>query len=492
MKDKKEQVVLYGLGNAGKSMLPYLRENFDILFLVDGNEGLWGSEYEGIPIRSPESVSEHNGKIIVTTTDTYFVEISEFLIRLGFTKDEIFRGQYHVYDQREEIVPYELAMLEPINVDLRNCDLLKREEEEKERRVMVFCGFYSAYVGQVVRNCKKRMPEIHFSLMVNAESYLEELAEYTEHIYVYHSYTELYGILRALPRYDVFQMLWIENIWVYFENLIREKCRRLNLCVGGSDLYRARDAERIYKKSLIDMADTISAETDATISAFVSAYPSAAEKIRWVNFGIETLEYLDPDCMVKAQEKKKSMDISDDRIVIMCGYNAGEAHQHLKMIRALKKMEESVKNRAVLIVPMTYPKGQDLYIESVAAELKDCGISYRILTDYMNPKAMAEMEMMADVLITVQKTDQLSSTMLENMYAGKVVIAGRWLPYENLREKGLFFLSVDEIEELAESVPEVVTNYQAYRDKCLSNKCIVHEMSSWDMAVERWRGLWTE
>lgn len=86
---------------------------------------------------------------------------------------------------------------------------------------------------RVVRNCKKRMPEIHFSLMVNAESYLEELAEYTEHIYVYHSYTELYGILRALPRYDVFQMLWIENIWVYFEDLIREKCRQLNLCVWG-------------------------------------------------------------------------------------------------------------------------------------------------------------------------------------------------------------------------------------------------------------------
>lgn len=492
MEDKKEQVVLYGLGNVGKSMLPYLRKKFEILFWVDGNPGLWGTAYEGIPVRSPESVLEHNGRVIVTTTDAFFVEISEFLIRSGFGKDKIFRGQHRVFDQGEEIVPYEVAMLEPDRVNLKNCDLLERDEEENIHNVMVFCGFLSSYVNQLVRNCKKRMPDIHFSILSDSEEYMDEMAAYADHIYVYHSYTELYGILRALPRYDVFQMLWIENIWVYFRDLIREKCRRLNLCVGGSDLYRARDAERVYKKSLIDMADTISAETGATISAFVTAYPSAAEKIRWVNFGIETLEYMNQECLIKAQEKRRYMDIPDDRIVIMCGYNALEAHQHLKMIRALNEMGESVKSKAVLVIPMTYPKGQDRYIGSVEAELKVCGIGYRILTDYMNPEAMAELEMMADMLITVQKTDQLSSTMLETMYAGKVVIAGRWLPYGNLKEKGMFFLSVDRIDNLPETVSETVENYQAYSEKCSHNKNIVYEMSSWNIAADRWRGLWID
>lgn len=492
MKDSKEQVVLYGLGNAGKSMLPYLRENFDVLFWVDGNQGLWGTVYEGIPIRSPESVSEHSGRVIVTTTDTFFVEISEFLFKLGFDKRKIFRGQYHFCDQREEIVPYEAAMLELDSVDLKSCDLLGRDEEEHIHKVMVFCGFQSSYVNQVVRNCKMRMPDIHFSILSNSEEYLDEMAAYADHIYVYHTYTELYGILRDLPKYDVFQMLWIENIWVYFKELIREKCRCLNLCVGGSDLYRARDAERVYKRSLIDMADTVSAETDATISAFVKSYPSAAGKIRWVNFGIETLEYLDRDCQIKVQEKKREMDIPNDRTVIMCGYNAGEAHQHLKMIRALDGMDVSVKNKIVLIFPMTYPKGQDAYIESVKRELHGSGIQSRILTDYRNPKAMAELEMMVDMLITVQKTDQLSSTMLETMYAGKVVIAGSWLPYGNLRERDIFFLSVDEIGNLTETVTEVVENYRVYSEKCADNKNIVYEMSSWNIAVERWRGLWIE
>lgn len=492
MADEKEKVALYGLGNAGKSMLPYLRERFEIVFWVDGNQSLWGSEYEGIPVCEPERILKFDGRIIVTTTDSFFVEISDFLIKAGIGKNRICRGQHHVFDQREELVPYEFAMLEPEKVDLKECDLLRRDEEKKACKVMVFCGFYSSYVNQVVRNCKRRMPDIHFSILANAESYLDEMREYADHIYVYHSYAELYGILNELPQYDVFQMLWIENIWVYFCELIREKCRRLNLCVGGSDLYRARDAERIYKKSLIAMADRISAETDATISAFIKAYPLAAEKIRWVNFGIETLEYMDQDCLAEAREKRRSMDIPDDSMVILCGYNAGEAHQHLKMIHALKTMDETVKRKAVFVFPMTYPQGQDRYIENVRAGLDESGISYRILTDYMNQRSMAVLEMMADVLITVQKTDQLSSTMLETMYAGKVVIAGSWLPYANLREKGIFFVSVDEIQGLAETVSEVVVNYEEYHEKALVNKDLVYALSSWNIAADRWRGLWVD
>lgn len=492
MKDKKEQVALYGLGNVGRSMAPYLKERYEIAYWVDGNERLWGTEYAGISVRSPKSILEYTGRIIITTTDTYFVEISESLLCSGIEKNRIFRGQHHVYDQREEIVPYEFEMLEPEQVDLKNCDLLKRDEAENGRKVMVFCGFYSSYVNQLVRNCKRRFPDIHFGILSNSETYLTEMGDYADHIYVYHSYAELYGILKELPKYDAFQMLWIENIWVYFRKLIREKCGRLNLCVGGSDLYRARDAELVYKKALIDMADRISAETDETIAAFVKAYPSAAEKMRWVNFGIETLEYVNQDCLVKAWEKKKSLGISGDRTVILCGYNAGKAHQHLEMIHALDRLDASVKGRMVLVFPMTYPDNQEDYIACVKRELEKCGIDYRILTEYMNLQVMAEIEMMSDVLITVQKTDQLSSTMLETMYAGKVIIAGSWLPYGNLREKGLFFLSVDTIDGLAGAVSEVMADYKAYRGHCSENKSIVYALSSWNATADRWRGLWED
>lgn len=490
MKDKKERVVLYGLGNAGKNMLSYLRENFDILFWVDGNQSLWGTKYEDISVYPPESLSGYDGKVIVTTTEAFFVEIEDYLLKMGFDKNNIVRGQHQVCDQIAEIVPCEAEMLKPKKVNLRECDLMDRAEEEKTCKVMVFCAFYTPYVNQLVRNCKKRLPDIHFSILSNSEAYVDEMGDYADHIYVYHSYAELYGILNGLPEYDVFQLLWIENTWVYFRDIIREKCRRLNLGVGGSDLYRSRKTERIYKKLLIEMADHISAQTDATISAFLEVYPFTAGKIRWVNYGIEALEYMEQECQLKAQERRRKLDISDDVTVVMCGYNASQAHRHVDLIDALAGMEESVKENIMLLLPMTYPNGQEEYMEEVKRHLGGCGIPYRILTKYMNVQDMAEIEMMSDVLITVQTTDQLSSTMLEIMYAGKVVIAGSWLPYEDLREKGIFFVSVDEIPDLAKAVTEVVTDYRTFQGRCLSNRKIVYEMSSWNTASPRWRRLW--
>lgn len=490
MEDKKERVILYGLGNVGKSILPYLRECYEIAFWVDGNQSLWGTEYEGIPVCSPESLLKYDCKVIVTTTETFFLEISDYLLKTGFDKNNIVRGQHPVCDQLAEIVPCEAEMLKPQKVDLRNCDLLNRAEEDENYRVMIFCAFYTPYVNQLVRNCKKLMPDIHFGILTNSEAYLNEMKDYADHIYVYHSYSELYGILNELPKYDVFQILWIENIWVYFRNMIRKKCKRLNLGVGGSDLYRARKAEQIYKKQLIDMADIISAQTDATISAFVKRYPSAAGKIRWVNYGIEALECMGQECLLGAQEKRRELGIPDDKIVIMCGYNASEAHRHVDLIQALSGMDESIKEKTVLVLPMTYPNGQESYIKEVERHLGSCGICYRILTEYMSLHSMAEIEMMSDVLITVQTTDQLSSTMLETMYAGKVIIAGSWLPYENLWERGIFFVPIDEIVDLTKTVTEVVTNYRSFQGKCMANKEIVYGMSSWTVASKRWRGMW--
>lgn len=490
MKDKKERVVLYGLGNAGKSMLPYIRENFDILFWVDGNQSLWGTKYEGISVCAPESLSGYDGKVIVTTTEAFFVEIADYLLKLGFDKNNIVRGQHQVCDQIAEIVPYEVEMLKPKKVNLRECDLLERAEGEKTCKVMVFCAFYTLYVNQLIRNCKKRMPDIHFSILSNSEAYFDEMKAYADHIYVYHSYAELYGILNELPEYDVFQLLWIENTWVYFRDIIREKCKRLNLGVGGSDLYRSRKAERIYKKSLIEMADQISAQTDATISAFLEVYPFTAGKIRWVNYGIEALEYMEQECRLKARERRRRLDISDDVIVVMCGYNASEAHRHVGLVETLAGMDKSVKEKILLLLPMTYPNGREGYIEEVERHLGGCGIPFRILTEYMNVQDMAEIEMMSDVLITVQTTDQLSSTMLEIMYAGKTVIAGKWLPYEDLREKGIFFVSVDEIADLTKALTEVVTDYRTFQERCSSNRKIVYDMSSWNTASPRWQKLW--
>ena len=95
-------------------------------------------------------------------------------------------------------------------------------------------------------------------------------------------------------------------------------------------------------------------------------------------------------------------------------------------------------------------------------------------------------------MLHVQKTDQLSSTMLEEMYAGSIVIAGKWLPYRSLHDMGMFFLDVDKIDDTVEALETVVPNLEAYRKKCEGNKEIIWRHSSWDELAVRWRALWDE
>lgn len=59
------------------------------------------------------------------------------------------------------------------------------------------------------------------------------------HIYYFESMQDINDILHKLPQYDVAQLLWIEEIWVYFAEEIGAKFKKLNICVGGSDFYRA-------------------------------------------------------------------------------------------------------------------------------------------------------------------------------------------------------------------------------------------------------------
>lgn len=490
MEEAKEQIALYGLGNAGKSIYPYIKERYDVLFWADANEKLWGKEYYGIPICPPHYFKSYRGKVLVATTDSYFVEISQNLMNMGINKENIFRGQHHIYDQKEEIVPFDISFLKGESVCLKDVDLCHNVENTAPCKVMVLCAFYSVYAIQLIENLKRRYPTIEFSLLCNSEKYKSELMGYASHIYVYHSYKELYGILDALPMYTVFQMLWIENIWVFFRGIIRSKCKKLNLCVGGSDLYRARVAESIYKEDLINMADTISAETDQTILDFTLKYSQTKKKMKWVNFGIEALDYIDRELMHDLGKIRKEFGISCGKRIITCGHNANNSHQHLKIIKELKRLKQESKDRMILVFPMTYPGGQDGYIDQVQNELDASGFEYRILTEFMDTVEMARYALISDVMIHVQTTDQLSSTMLEEMYAGSVVVAGSWLPYGMLRDKGVEFWSVEDIEGLADVIGDIMENYDTYRYKCERNRDVIHKLSSWDEAGKRWIKLW--
>lgn len=481
-----QDVILFGIGEVATEAIPWLEKDYHILLLTDNDPKKWGTMYERYLIEPPDKILIYNCKIMISSV-AYGVEITKQLEAMGIERSRI----CFLYKSKINNRPhFEVCTLEKTLIQY---DVLYEEEYKTEcRKVLVFCNGYSVYTKQLIENISKRYDDVEFSLLTKEKNYKEKITiKQLKHIYCFRTTIDLKMILEQLPMYDAMQLLWIERNWVSVSELIRNKTKKLNLNVGGSDFYRASKDERELKRSLIACADWITAETEDTVRAFQEYYKEDVDtKIALLPFGIEVLEWINLSWDLNKDILKERFRIPNKKMVITCGHNAIEEHQHMEIISALEKLSEPIKQKVVCVFPMTYPRGREKYISEVDNRLNESGLEYVILTDFMDFQSMAEYALISDIMIHVQTTDQLSSTMLEEMYAGSVVIAGSWLPYQSLHEMGIYFLDVDSIPDVTAVLEDVVKNFESYKEKCKGNSKIVWNHSSWDVLAPKWRALW--
>lgn len=481
-----EDAILFGIGKLGKESISFLEKKYQILFLADNDKTKWGTIFNNYMIDCPDKIKEYSCKVIISSTN-YGLEMKEQLEDIGVTRDRIhfcYRcgtgnvSEFEVSPLKEQLIQYDL--------------LHTKEHITTCRKVLILCIAYSVYTKQLIENISKRYDNVEFSLLTKAEENTEKInSQYLKHIYCYKTKIDLKVILEQLPVYDAMQLLWIEQEWAYFYQLIREKTKLLNLNVGGSDFYRADRKKKEYKRKLIMCADRITAETEKTVQEFRAYYrKETIDKMGLLPFGIEVLDWINASRTCDRNKLKKKFHIPLNKIVITCGHNAIEEHQHIKMISVLKQLPKNIKELIVCVFPMTYPQNKKDYINSVRTELEGSGLEHVVLTEFMNFQSMAEYALISDIMIHVQTTDQLSSTMLEEMYAGSIVIAGSWLPYRSLHDMGIYFLDVDTIPEVTTVLGDVVVNIENYKEKCRGNSEIVWNHSSWDVLSPKWRALW--
>lgn len=487
-------IVIFGTGEVGQGAIPFLEKSYHILFAADHDEKKWKGKFEKYDVKPPEVIKQYHCDIVITSTK-YSIEISKQLQQMGISQSRIYFCHRFQTDASYEYEVYPLDEVNLISTKRRliQYDLFQTEEHKtRNKKILIFCSFFSTYAKQLIENMSKRYNNIEFSLLTCERECKERIvSKQLKHIYCFQSMADLKAILEQLPMYDAMQLLWIEERWVYFYKLIRNKTKRLNLNVGGSEFYRAGKEQRDFKRRLIACADRVTAETAGTVREFEAYYKEEVNgKIGLLPFGIEVLDFINSSSDISKQELKEKYHIPKKKIVITCGHNAIEMHQHIKLIEALVCLPENVKKQIVCVFPMTYPQGRDAYIDKVMKRLEETGLDYVILTKFMDFQEMAEYALISDIMIHVQTTDQLSSTMLEEMYAGSIVVAGKWLPYQSLHDMGIYFLDVDTIPDVTAVMDNVIANIQEYKEKCTGNKEIVWKHSSWDELAPRWHALW--
>ncbi len=359
--------------------------------------------------------------------------------------------------------------------------------------ILLLCTHETSYVLQLYRYMKKYYPNIKYSLFTkeSAKPYYQRHLELQkgESIYTFGAHDYLCCVeAKKLPHFDIIHSLWMEQFWGEAAHILRRKCDAWFCSVGGSDLYRQSNKLffRILQKRIIRRANWISSEGEETKECFEKVYKMKGRKTPHtiVRFGVDILDYFD-EIHIEAGSLKKKYDIPSGKIVVMCGTNGRKEHQHMKMLEAIEKLPEAILNNCCLLFPMTYGGNED-YIRSVQDRALSITENSVVLREFLTTAEMAEIASITDIMIHVQTTDQLSSAMLSHMYHGNVVIAGSWLPYHTLREKGIRFISIDHIDQITRQLTEVIPNIDEWKRQCSWNKEIVYHMSSWENSAREW------
>lgn len=363
-------------------------------------------------------------------------------------------------------------------------------------KILLLCSFYSNYVTQLFTYIRKYYPQISYSLLTRQEY----VKDYTDEI-VLRDDERIYGFLTdnqlqlkiaiwKLPHFDIIHTLWMESFWGWNAIALKKKASYWLCAIGGSDLYRFSKIpiEFFLQKRVIKRVNRFSSENEETREYFYQVYGEKYRKIPHdiCRFGVDILDSIDKISKNSMYSKQITDNFPQDKVIVLCGTNARIEHNHEDIIKAIQNMDCSCREKCFFVFPMTYPSGCEEYISKIETSIAQVTDAYVILREYMNVDEMAELAIATDVMIHVQTTDQLSSAMVSHMYHGNLVIAGAWLPYESLREKGVYFKSINSLGDLSDSLDDALNNLNFYKNKCNSNRKIIYELSSWSIIVKDW------
>jgi glycosyltransferase involved in cell wall biosynthesis len=367
-------------------------------------------------------------------------------------------------------------------LDININDFLYKRNKKK---CLVLCHFFSVYTKNFLERLKKAY-DIEFDILTMDKDYKEKIDKnIIENVFVYKNIDELVNKINLIEKYDIIHIHFLAPFYGLIANQIRTKCDKLIVTIWGSDYYRTSQEEKQIQKNIFQIADNINFGNENTLVDFDNFCNKAySDKLSICRFGLIQLDYIKASRNVEKIELKKLLGLPKDSIIITCGYNASPAQNHMSIIDSILKIRNQLPANCYFLFPMTY--GDKNLVFSVRERLKECGINHKIYDEFLSEEDTAILRLVSDIMIQVQTTDQLSGSMQEYLYADNLVITGSWLPYSVFKNKGIYFIEVDRVQDVGDKLVHSVRNLHKLKNKCSQNKEVIWNMTSWEKAINNW------
>jgi hypothetical protein len=290
--------------------------------------------------------------------------------------------------------------------------------------------------------------------------------------------------------YDVILLhgLWQLNCYIF------SKLKTKNiLTVGalwGSDFYKRTNEDKLF--TAIDLCDLIVIPTEEMTKDVLEIKQITKDKIRNCFFGLAPLSNLFLLQDVSQKKSKKTLGFEEDAFIIICGYNGSPNHQHQKILSVLTAIKAQLPKKTKIVLPITYG-GSKEYKEEVKQTLDETGFDYVLYEDFLTDEEIAHLRKATDLMIQIPITDAFSGSLQEHLFAQNMVIAGSWLPYQGLKDRGIYFETIDNVDELKDKLIFVLENFGELQNKIIeSNTPDKFKSSLWSECIKDWHSALNE
>jgi hypothetical protein len=260
--------------------------------------------------------------------------------------------------------------------------------------------------------------------------------------------------------------------------------------IWGTDLITANDLKDHYQQvDPIKKADIITVFNYEMERAVIAKFgPDVKDKIIRLLFGIKD-ELFDKMDQIKQNSPDlnflKKYNIPENKIKITVGYCGDPICNHLPVLDELDKLDAVTKQKIHLLVPMTYGNFTNEYMQDVRLKLNESNISFTLFDKFLSLDELLKLRVTSDIMIQMSKSDALSASVCEAVYADNLLISAGWLPYSPLRLEKIFFYETD-FSQLGETVKYALNKFDEVKVKLASNPERIKKLTSSNSTVQQW------
>ena len=314
----------------------------------------------------------------------------------------------------------------------------------------------------------------------------------------YNSLSLLLFLSRNKNMYDVIHFKWLRSIIVLSYLFIQKYSLKTIATFWGGEfesqkILYSKGLYRVFLKKFLNKVDVI---TYGTTEGFVELtnFGLGEKKLKKTIYGSDILKEIQNLLSVSSKKKCKSnLGIESNKTTITIGYSGKQIHQHLKVINALIHNNHfmKIKNSFVFIIPFTYG-GNELYMSQIKDELTKNDLNYLIINTKCNEKEIAEIRIASDIMVQATLFDGRSSSIIEFLLAGSIMISGDWLPYKLFKEKLIHFYEVEKFDRInfPKLVISVHKNIHMELEKSANNSQKWGFNETWERTIDKWISLY--